>query len=554
MMRLVKSFAVWMLAVAVGVLSCTGLQAQSGAGANAASPAAAPSQLADSQHRLADRFERLELLAGRLAELSRATQPRRARLLRELITLSREQDISGRFAAIVAALQQGSLATALPGQQELQQDLEQLLELLLQEDREQKMQSQRKRILKYLQELKKLIRRQRGISARTEGGDAQQKTTADQQQLARQVGQLRQVLETNEALNKSAADASQSEPRAGDASDQTTPPSADADGKQAAPQQPSSGGQPSGPQAEPRQPAGQPQPGRPGSAQQDARAAGASGSPSAQQSPLDRAAERLQQAQQRMRQAKKKLAEAQREQALEKQRQAMQELERAKAELQRILRQLREEELERTLVLLEARFRQMLREQVAVYEETKKLASQQIAVQPHEIEIRCGQLRRREESIAQDADQALVLLREDGTSVAFPEALEQTRDDMLAAAQRLGDVQLDALTVGLEEDIMEALEEILAALQQALEELREQQAGQPSAGEPGEQSLVDQLAELRMIRALQARVNRRTRRYGELLGERQARAEDVRGELAELARRQAAIYRATQDLETGRNQ
>ena len=38
--------------------------------------------LVTSQERLAEKYDRLELLAGRLAELSRATQPRRAKLLR----------------------------------------------------------------------------------------------------------------------------------------------------------------------------------------------------------------------------------------------------------------------------------------------------------------------------------------------------------------------------------------------------------------------------------------------------------------------------------------
>lgn len=72
----------------------------------------------------------------------------------------------------------------------------------------------------------------------------------------------------------------------------------------------------------------------------------------------------------------------------------------------------------------------------------------------------------------------LVLLREDGTSVAVPEAIEQARGDMQSVADRLRDTKVDLLTQGLEEDVIAALEESLAAMQQALKDLEKSQ-GQP---------------------------------------------------------------------------
>ena len=129
------------------------------------------------------------------------------------------------------------------------------------------------------------------------------------------------------------------------------------------------------------------------------------------------------------------------------------------------------------------------------------------------MEIAGGRLSRKQRLIVHDADRALILLREDGTSVAFPEAVEQAREDMQAVANRLAEVKFGEITQALEEDIIVALEELLPAVQQALKELREQKASQQrGGGEPGEQPLVDQLAELRMIRALQMRINRRTKR------------------------------------------
>jgi hypothetical protein len=110
------------------------------------------------------------------------------------------------------------------------------------------------------------------------------------------------------------------------------------------------------------------------------------------------------------------------------------------------------------------------------------------------------------------------------------------------------------ITQVLEQDIIAGLEEALAMLQEALQDLRDQRAQQQSGGgAPGEQPLVDQLAELRMIRALQLRVNRRTTQYGAMIEGEQAREAELLEMLEELALRQAKIFQATRDLETGNN-
>lgn len=524
--------------------------------------------LADSQNHVAEKFDRLELLAGRLAELSRATQPRRAKLLRELVAKSREEDLAGKFDSVIQALKQDSLATAVEGQGELETQLQQLLELLLQEDRDRQIEAQRKRIAKYLAELNKLIRSQRGIKARTEGGDDQAGLTEDQLRTALQTCKLSEQIKATEGSKESAdgqkndspGDAKPGEGKPSEAKPSEGKPS---DGKpndgkpnegQPSPgekssdqQQPSDGsqGEPSPGKPSESQPS-QGQPGQP--------SPGSSPSESESQNPGDRATERLRQAQQRMQQAVERLEEAKRTEATEQQEQALRELEQAKAELERILRQLREEEMERMLVLLEARFRKMLDAQIAIYEQTKSLDEAQQQTQEHELEIASGRLSRKERQIVTDADRALVLLREDGTSVAFPEAIEQAREDMQAVAERLAEVKLGTITQGLEEDIIAALEETLAALQKALKDLRDQRASQrPGGGEPGEQPLVDQLAELRMIRALQMRINRRTRLYGDLIEGEQALEAELLEALDHLADREERVFRATLDLHQGTN-
>ena len=89
---------------------------------------AAGDELSVEQARLADRFKRLEEVIGRLAELSASTDPRRAKLLREAIAQSREQDINVRFESIVKLLEDERLSAAATNQTELQKELDALLD------------------------------------------------------------------------------------------------------------------------------------------------------------------------------------------------------------------------------------------------------------------------------------------------------------------------------------------------------------------------------------------------------------------------------------------
>ncbi len=554
--------------------------------------------IVDSQQRLAEKYDRLELLAGRLAELSRSTQPRRARLLREFVSKSRERDLTGRFGNIVKALQQEKLATAVKDQDVLQGELQQLLELLLQEDRDTQIEAERKRIGRYLSQLKKLIRKQSGIKSRTEGRDDQQELTDDQTGAAREANSLSEEIRSTEGSPEDSSDGSdssqsqdstesnskdsrsksgesdskdsdqaqseESQPGQEDSQDskdsnssekQTGESGAESkSSKNSAQSEQSQSKQSESKQGDSQSSESQPSDSQSGQSQSGQSQSGKSSQQDAPQKPADRATQRLQQAQQRMQQAIEKLKESKHDDAIEDQEAALRELEQAKAELEKILRQLREEELERMLVLLEARFRKMLDAQVVVYEQTKENHQRREQVEPHELVIASARLSRKEKQIIREADRALVLLREDGTSVAFPEALEQAKQDMESVAERLNEVKIAAITQALEEDIIAALEETLAAFQQALKDLRDQKSqSQQGSGQPPEQSLVDKLAELRMIRALQNRINRRTVLYGNMIEGEQALEAELLEALDELAQREERVYRATLDLHQGAN-
>ena len=120
------------------------------------------------------------------------------------------------------------------------------------------------------------------------------------------------------------------------------------------------------------------------------------------------------------------------------------ELAEAKARLEEILRQLREEEIERTLALLETRIKQMLEAEIRIHDETLRLAQAMEVSDDRGLEIEAGKLSFEQRRIASEADKALMLLREEGSSAAFPETLEQARDDMQQVASRLAQAKSEA--------------------------------------------------------------------------------------------------------------
>src|SRR5204863_293131 len=81
--------------------------------------------------------------------------------------------------------------------------------------------------------------------------------------------------------------------------------------------------------------------------------------------------------------------------------------------------------------------------------------------------IETGRLSRKEAEIVREADKALTLLHDEGSSIAFPESIGQMRDDMEQVVVLLAQKKTDIVTQGVEEDIIAALEEMIAALKKA---------------------------------------------------------------------------------------
>ncbi len=578
--------------------------------------AAGARQLAIHQGAIADKYSKLEKLLEDMARIEAVNDPRRAALLMKALELSKENLTGVKLNKCVTSLEQFEVKNKaereglLELQREAHQDIKALLDLLLSENRSDRLKREQDRIREYIKEVERILRLQKSVQGRTEGGAEQSELAKDQGKVADRTGELaKQIRENEEGGDQKQADGGSGDQGRGKEGSQGEAkpgeqPKAEREGRERSQDKGEgkehSQGKNQGSGKEPGQSkesaqgkeAGQGQgkdqgqskegdqkqdSGQPGQGQGQGKKQPSQGQGQGQQgqgqdqshqdqpqgqTPQDEgnpARKRVEAAQERMREAQKRLDEAQRKDAVAEQENAKEELEKAKAELERILRQMREEEVERVLALLESRFRKMLEIQVRIYEDTVRLDKVAEAERDLKIPIPAGKLATDERKLVVEADKALNLLLEEGSSVAFPETVSQMRDDMQQVADRLDAAKVESITQGIEQDIIAALQEMIEALQKAqkdLEKQKQQQQAQP--GRPQDMPLVDAIAELKMIRALQMRVNTRTQRYARLLKDAedpvgQATDLDLREALVKLAERQETIYRLTRDIVLGKN-
>lgn len=282
--------------------------------------------------------------------------------------------------------------------------------------------------------------------------------------------------------------------------------------------------------------------------------------PSGQQPPPQQApgAEQVKKAVPDQEDASQQLEQQKRDDAAKKQEEAIEKLAQAQKELEKRLKQLREEELERLLANLEGRVARMLAMQREVYENTKAIDAQvqkNADKKPSKAEFQKSQTQSdREGEIIGEADRAIDLLKSEGSAVAFPQVFEEVRKDMQRVKERLNKAIVDGDTQMIEVDIIKALEEMLAALKKAQQDLKNSQQSPPGqSGEPPPQKLLDEIAELKMIKALQVRVNERTTKYGQRYKGEQADEEQIKSELRDLGERQEKIESMVKDIVLGKN-
>ncbi len=528
--------------------------------------------LADKQNQVADRYRRLEELLLRLADVEADENPERAALLRRAARQSRETFVLEKLIAASQSLKTEQFAKAIESQGSAKEGLDKLLTLLLSEDRPQRIRDEKKRIANMIKELKVVERLQRSTRAQTENGAELREVAEEQSKIGDRSEKVINDMKSDESTDQpsepkspekdSSQETPNEEPKPDDLKPSDSPPKdaepSESEPKDSAPA-PSDKPESDKPEPSPSEPS-QSQPSQ-GESEPQASEPQAS-KPQQPKSPEDEAKSELSEAIKQMRQAEKELDDAKREKALEKQREAEKNLRTAIDRLEKILRQLREEEMQRELARLESRLRKMAQMQGKVLDDTKTLAAVPESQRDRQTDLKAGNLAFEEKKIVLEADRAMLLLREEGTSVAFPEVMSQIRDDMQRVAERFGATKIDTVTTGIQGDILAALEEMIAALQQAQRDLEkkkqeEEEGGQQRGGEQKEQPLIEQIAELKLIRTMETRIKSTTERYGAIIDSEPSEpssANDLLTLLQDLSGRQSNLYRITRDLVLKRNQ
>ncbi len=492
--------------------------------------------LAAEQKRIAQQYDHFEQVLLRMAELTATTDPDRAALLRRVVAQSKKHLVGPQFRETTERLSEGKLSQAIESQEGLRKDLHALLVLLQSENRQKELEARREQLRRQLKKLNRLIGRQRQLRRQTERTDRPKDLAKPQAKLADQTGRLSQSM--SEA--KPPQDGSQEGSQEGGPSQDKKPSGSKSS--------PSGSGQPGPPQKKPSE--------KP----QDDSAESPSGpaSEATETSENSETQKRLDAARKQMESAREKLEKAQKDQSIEAQEKALDQLQQAKSELEAILKQLREEERGRLLENLESRLQKMLATEKKIHASTCRLSEIPHADRTHRHEIEAGRLADDQQQVVLEAEKALLLLGDDATAVALPEALRQATQDMREIVGRLERAQVDPVTQSLEEDVIETLGEMLSAVRKELSEMKEKGKPSDQQSKPGEAALIDKIAELKMIRSLQLRVNRRTERFSKWLSEKgddvSASTDNLRAALRRLARRQAKIYQITRDIQMGKNQ
>ena len=535
-------------------------------------------ELALRQEQVSDKYARLESLMLKMSDVDASTNPRRAGLLRRAIAQANDGHIRHQLHTLIKLLNDEEYESAIENQADVRDDLKNLLELLLNENRSKRLQEEQSRLRSYIKEIERINRLQRAIQARTEGNVPAQNLQREQKNLADRTGRLNREMRENEEGTLTEQSQSPSDNTEGESlSDRDAPAdktdqhplSKDSGSKSAEKQNepknsdPKAQSQDEGSKGgtQPSQAAPKPRQSRQGQEQKQSKPQEDDSAEHSDQAMPEEFAprRRVEVARQHMQDAGDDLGENEREGAVADQDKAQEQLRKAIAELEEILRQMREEEVERMLVMLEARFRRMLEMQVIVYEATQKIDKTMPEKRNYEFEIQAGELGFEERKILTEANRALILLHEEGSSVAFTEVVNQMRDDMEQVAERLTEAKVGAITQSIEQDIITALEEMIDALKKEQKSRQEgKKLHRSGRFQPMDKTLVDMLSELKMIRSMENRVYKRTQRYARLLDNLedpagQATDEDLVVALRKLAKRQHRIHAITRDIVLGKN-
>lgn len=141
------------------------------------------------------------------------------------------------------------------------------------------------------------------------------------------------------------------------------------------------------------------------------------------------------------------------------------------------------------------------------------------------------------------------LLKKEGTTVVFPAVLGDVKQDLTDVQTWLAQFDPGPLTQATQEEIERTLEELLESVRKELSKGPGRgMGGGGGGGGQGKAPLIPPIAELRMLRMKQLRVNRNTKRLATLTGAGTLPEDQSRAEYNKLTRRQEQVLSLVRNL------
>ena len=542
-------------------------------------PTASRNDAATTQDRLRREFEELKQsllrLKQRLEISPRPEDKARALAIDAALAMVAKQGTDGKFTTLVKSLRQtdafsnlDTMQQVMNRNQELREDLRKLIEILAKDNREDQLRKEKEDALKTLEKLREIIGKQERVKANTDLGKAAKEDLAKAQKKISD--QTKELAGSKESKSGKDAKDSKDKDKDGKDKDGKDKDGKDKDGKD------KDGKDKDGKDKDGKDKDGKAKDGKSGESKPG------QGNPDedkkSEESPPPESGEQAQ--------AKKQIKEATKDQdkaedkikkgdnpgASQDQQQALDKLKQAQKKLEDLLQQLREEELKQMLAKLQARCEKLLNMQIAVKTSTEELDKAIAALstkKPGRAEDQRGlELGDAEDAIVREATAAITLIEQEGSAIAFAEVFGQVRTDMILVSGKLKKTEVGEITQGVETEIIDTLKEMIGALKKARQDQKPKpkpsEAGKEGESNPNnDQRLLDQIAELKMVRSMQARLNQRTVVYGKQLNGEQPsnatgskerdRIESLRKDLFDLGQRQVKITKVTRDMALGRN-
>jgi hypothetical protein len=560
-------------------------------------------------------------LMQRLRASPKQEDRERAVMLQKALDVTTDKGLEVQFEQLVEALKQsqlksvGDIKSAADRSAKIAENLREILDLLRQDTRTAKLREERLSLEKLIKELEKVIHDQkvaemitrRGKTEKNELAKIQNKVTEATTKIAQKLGS--KLGKGGEAKKGQAKDPGKGEGKKGEAKDagSTKKASSKDAGKQKAKTGEAKGNKADSKPGEPKESKGggakkggegkkgDAKSGKGGDSKSDAKSGGSKSKqgdaksdskssgqgqaksgggtkpaekkadnqkqppppPQQPQAAQNNGKKQVEDANYKQKQAEDEIAKGKNKEASDNETEAIRKLEEARKKLEDLLRQLREEELERLLANLQARCEKMLAMQMQVLAGTEGI-SRSIESHKDKKAARNDQqqslrLSDDEKEIVVEATKAIEILEAEGSAVAFPEVFKQVREDMKHVQRRLGIVDVGTVTQAIEKDIIDTLKEMIEALKKARQELDNKKSPPSQSGPPPDQKLLDKIAELKMILAMQIRVNTRTRVYGRQYQGEQAADPNIAHELRGLSERQERIFEVTNRIAKGDN-